>query len=100
MSYVLDDLLDSYEDDLDSIARARSQMNNDLIADEQAEIPTEYILAKGVCTDLVQEAFKMNSYSIMHLTPKENLSNLQNLLYFNIKDGVRSLNCIEVNDSI
>jgi len=92
----IDDLLDSYEDDLDRIARDRSQLNSDILSEDQAEIPTEYILAKGVCTDLVQEAFKMNSYSIMHLTPKENLSRLQNLLYFNIRDGVRSLNCVEV----
>lgn len=59
---------------------------------DEEEIPSEYLLAKPLCADLVQEAFKTSSYSIMHLTDKSNLNKLQNLLFFNIKDGVRTLN--------
>ncbi len=50
-----------------------------------------YLLSRQLCSDLVQDAFKLSSFSIMHLLKKENLSKLQNLLYFNIKDGLRTL---------
>lgn len=86
---ILDDLLESYEQDLQQINMklARSVGNDD----DQEEIPGEYLLTKQTCSDLVQEAFRLNSYGIMSCVRKENLVKLQSLLYFNIKDGLRSL---------
>ena len=60
----------------------------------ESEIPSEYLLARQLCADLAQEAFKLSSYSLMCLVRKENLFKLQNLLFFNIKDGLRSLHFI------
>ncbi len=99
-SQMLDDLIDSYEEDLQQIDKNRL---NNIKSDEQdvdAEIPAEYLLSRQLCTDLVQEAFKLNSYSIMNLIRKENLTKLQNLLFYNIKDGIRSFNFNEVSKLI
>jgi len=83
-------LVDSYEEDLNQITKNRT--NSDLAdCDEETEIPNEYLLSKHVCADLVQEAFKLNSFSIMHLVRTDNLNKLQNLVYFNIKDGLKTL---------
>lgn len=93
-SQLLDDLIESYEQDLQQISRNKIKNSDD---DLDAEIPPEYLLARQLCSDLVQEAFKLNSYSIMNLIRKENLSKLQNLIFFNIKDGLRSFNFNEVS---
>lgn len=83
-------MIESYEEDLQQITKNRHK--NHIIDEEEAEIPPEYLLSRQLSADLVQEAFKLNSYSIMYLVRKDNLSKLQNLLFFNIKDGLRSLN--------
>lgn len=83
---MLDDILDSYESDLQNLAK-----NGGNIDSASDEIPSEYLLPKQSCSELVQEAFKLSSYSILHLIRTECLFKLQNLLFFNIKDGVRSL---------
>jgi hypothetical protein len=94
-SQMLEDLIDSYEQDLQQINRNKIK-KNDSDDQEDSDIPPEYLLARQLCSDLVQEAFKLNSYSIMNLIRKETLVKLQNLIYFNIKDGLRSLNFSEV----
>lgn len=94
-SQMLEDLIDSYEQDIQQINRNKIK-KNDSDDQEDSDIPPEYLLARQLCSDLVQEAFKLNSYSIMNLIRKETLVKLQNLIYFNIKDGLRSLNFSEV----
>ena len=107
-SQILDDLLESYEEDLQQIklnnfgnkstkAKSSGNKHDDDAASptSEEEIPNEYLLPRQTCYDMLQEAFRLNSLSIMNLIKKENLSKLQNLLYFNIKDSrqaVRSLN--------
>jgi len=83
-------LIDSYEEDLHQITKNRvdSGLNDN---EEESEIPNEYLLSKHVCADMVQEAFKLNSLSIMHLVRRDNLNKLQNLIYFNIKDGLKTI---------
>ena len=112
---ILDDLLDSYEEDLQQIKLTKNSgkssknkhkssrkvdAGDDSSDDnnEDDEIPTEYLLARQTCSDLVQESFRLNSLSIMNTIRKENLSKLQNLLYFNIKDSKQSVKLLnEVN---
>ena len=86
---LLDEVLDSYEQDLEHIAYSRKTVS--MNGQEEEEIPPEYLLSKNLCAELAQEAFKLNSYSIMDAVKKENLVKLQNLLFFNIKDGFRAL---------
>lgn len=83
---MLDDLLESYESELQSMTASRR--NGDNLGDD---VPSEYLLPKQTCSELVQEAFKLSSYSILHLIRTDCLFKLQNLLFYNIKDGVRSL---------
>lgn len=87
---MLDDLLDTYEQDLQQMS-LNSRRNGEDKGGGGDEIPSEYLLPKQTCHELVQEAFKLNAYSIIHLIRKESLFKLQNLLFFNIKDGIRSL---------
>lgn len=90
---LLDDLFDTYEQDLQqiNINNRNGAARNGTVDNDSDEIPSEYLLSRQMCYDLVQEAFKLNSYSIMNLIRKESLYKLQNLLFFNIKDGIRSL---------
>ncbi|CAF0816247.1 unnamed protein product [Brachionus calyciflorus] len=88
---ILDDLLDSYEQDLQQMSlnknKESEEKQGEIRKEEQDdEIPSEYLLSRQVCADLVQEAFKLHTYSIMNLIKKENLFKLQNLLFYNIKD--------------
>jgi cohesin loading factor subunit SCC2 len=95
---ILDEILDSYEQDLEQnrmSKKLRQQENND---DEDEEIPPEYLLSKQICAEMAQEAFKLNSYSIMDSIRKESLMKLQNLLYFNVKDGFRALHLMNNED--
>lgn len=87
---LLDDLLDTYESDLQNLS-SRGKSSAGGLLDFGEEIPSEYLLPKQSCSELVQEASKLNSYSILHLIRTDCLFKLQNLLFFNIKDGVRSL---------
>ena len=98
---LLDDLIESYELDLQQISKNRLKKKKDAASNDsddessvESEIPSEYLLARQLCADLAQEAFKLSSYSLMCLVRKENLFKLQNLLFFNIKDGLRSLHFI------
>jgi hypothetical protein len=95
---LLEDLLESYEEDLQEIklnnvgkksSKHKKKLEDNASSDE--EIPSEYLLARQICHDLVQESFRLNSLSIMSSIRKENLSKLQNLLYFNIKDSKQSV---------
>lgn len=85
---LLDDLLETYESDLQNLTTSRQCGSLDVNSDE---IPSEYLLTKQTCNELMQEASKLASYSILHLLRTDCLFKLQNLLFFNIKDGVRSL---------
>ncbi len=91
---LLDEVLDSYEQDLEQIAASRKATSNGGSLDDE-EIPPEYLLNKHLCSEMAQEAFKLNSYSIMDSVKKESLAKLQNLLYFNIKDGFRALHLMQ-----
>lgn len=91
---LLDDLLDTYESDLQNLANRDKSAAGGGMLDFGEEIPSEYLLPKQTCSELVQEASKLNSYSILHLIRTDCLFKLQNLLFFNIKDGVRSLHLI------
>lgn len=86
---LLDDIVDTYEQDLQKINTNKGRVGG--TEDEIDEIPSEYLLTKQICADLVQEAFKLNTYSMMNMIRRENLLKLQNLLFFNIKDGLRSI---------
>lgn len=86
---LLDDLLDTYESDLQNLTACRT--NGGGLDSMGEEIPSEYLLPKQTCSELVQEASKLGAYSILHLIRTDCLFKLQNLLFFNIKDGVRSL---------
>ncbi len=107
---ILEDLLESYEEDLQEIKlsnvgkkSSKHKKNSEDDASSDEEIPSEYLLARQICHDLVQESFRLNSLSIMSSIKKENLSKLQNLLYFNIKDSkqsVRLLNEVYYFDSL
>jgi hypothetical protein len=88
---ILDDLLDSFEQDL---------MQLKTNSNDEDEIPSEYLLSRMTCSDLVQEAFKLNQYSIMNSIRKESLIKLQNLLFFNIKDGLRSMHLMNDDNNI
>lgn len=99
---MLDDILDSHEQDLQQMNSVKKKDQNHKKSKHDTsespspsndldEIPAEYLINRQLCAQLAQEAFKLNSYSIMHKIRKENLFKLQNLLYFNIKDGIRSL---------
>ncbi len=106
---ILEDLLESYEEDLQEIKlsnvgkkSSKHKKNSEDDASSDEEIPSEYLLARQICHDLVQESFRLNSLSIMSSIKKENLSKLQKLLYFNIKDSkqsVRLLNEVYYFDS-
>lgn len=87
---ILDDLLETFEQDLEQMNRMKLNAQGQQL--ELDEIPGEYLLTRQTCADLVQEAFKLSTYSIMNAIKKESLLKLQHLLYFNIKDGVRSIN--------
>lgn len=88
-SQLLEDLLDSYEHDLQQM-----NINKDLDQD----IPSEYLISRQLCAEMAQEAFKMYTYSSINLVKKESLLKLQNLIFYNIKDGIRSLHIMnEVN---
>ena len=84
----LEDLVEAYEQDM--IGQS---------GDDQIDSDITNILTPKICTDLVQEAFKLNSYSIMYLARKEHLIKLQNLLYFSIKDGINSLQLVNEDAS-
>ncbi len=86
---ILDDLLETFEQDLEQMNRMKLNAQGQQL--ELDEIPGEYLLTRQTCADLVQEAFKLSTYSIMNAIKKESLLKLQHLLYFNIKDGVRSI---------
>jgi hypothetical protein len=108
-NHILDDLLESYEEDLQQIKlnnvgkksskkNARGNDDGEGSPSSDEEIPSEYLLARQICHDLMQESFRLNSLSIMNAIKKENLSKLQNLLYFNIKDSKNSVKLLnEVN---
>lgn len=81
-SQLLEDLLDSFEHDLQQM-----NINKDL----EQDIPSEYLISRQLCAEMAQEAFKMYTYSSVNLVKKENLLKLQNLICYNIKDGIRSL---------
>ena len=94
---LLDEIVDTYEQDLGAAARRRNGKQNDDDSnsnsnsnsnknnEEDEQVPAEYLLNKQVCAEMVQEAFKLSSLSIMHTVRKENLAKLQTLLYFNVK---------------
>lgn len=82
LSQLLEDLLDSFEHEL-------QQMKNN--KDLEQDIPSEYLISRQLCADMAQEAFKVYTYSSINFVKKENLLKLQNLIFYNIKDGIRSL---------
>ena len=88
---ILDDLLDSFEQDL---------MQLKTNSNDEDEIPSEYLLSRMTCSELVQEAFKLNQYSIMNSIRRESLVKLQNLLFFNIKDGLRSMHLMNDDNNL
>jgi hypothetical protein len=95
-SQLLEEVLDSYEQDLEQMSvnrRAIARGEGGGLDDE--EIPPEYLLNRQLCGDMAQEAFKLNAYSIMDSVKKESLVKLQNLLYYNIKDGFRALHLMQ-----
>jgi cohesin loading factor subunit SCC2 len=87
---LLDEIFDSFENDMQQQLSLMSRVTGE----RDAEIPAECLLTRQMCSDLVQEAFKLNNYSIMNVMRKESLAKLQTLLFFNIKDCMRSLNLL------
>lgn len=95
---LVEEILETYEQDLEQISARRKKDTNgeDAGIDIEAndDIPPEYLLNRQVCAEMRQEASKVCSYGLMDSMKKENLVKLQNLLYFNIKDGFKALHLL------
>jgi cohesin loading factor subunit SCC2 len=86
---IIDDLFESYDKNFHNKIKL-SNLNNDEIIDE-------YLINTKLCSELSQEAYKLNTYSLVSLIKKSNLIKLQTILYFNIKDGIKQM---DLNDDL
>ena len=93
---MLDDLVESCEQDVQQhMSRMVSgggggdESSSDSMG--AAEIPAEYLLGKQTCSELLHEAFKLSACGLLSCASKDHLSKLQSMLYFNVRDGTRTL---------
>ena len=85
---IIDDLFESYDSNFHKKINL-SSLNND------NEMVDDYLINTKLCSELSQEAYKLNTYSLVCFIKRGNLMKLQTILYFNIKDGIKPMDLDE-----